>query len=154
MWKEYVKEGKRKKPNPYANTSSKKSNRNVIKTDHAIDRMKDARHNKDDISQDMLKKLDNKSEFKKELEKVIKKAMPIIVSKFKDKSGNYGIHSKSTNINVIIDWRPDREVSNDSRNHAVVVSVLPLKKNVHFRPSDTQVIVEGKEIVLEAIIEI
>jgi len=159
MWKDYLAEAKKKKPNPYANVVSKKSlNRKIIDTKHAIDRTLASRYEENQLTDEMKKLLKDKEKFKDAVYSVIRKAMPIILNKYKDKTGNYGIHSKSTNINVVIDWRLDRKDKTDLRNHAIIVSVLPVKNNAYFKKGDTKIVVEcvnGKEeLELEAIIEI
>jgi len=159
MWKEYLKEAKkRKKPNPYAerkiDLSNPKFQRDIIDTNHAIDRFVNGRHNEEETPPKVKAVIDDPKKFKELVREVVKKGIIEIMKKHKDVSGNYGISSKSTNIHVIIDWRKDYKSTNDSRNHAIIVTVLPIKKNVKFKDIKSNVIVEGKEINLIANIEI
>jgi hypothetical protein len=105
--------------------------RKIIDTKHSIERFIDK--NRFDQTK--------KNEFKKSLDKVIKDAMNKIITKHNDKSGVYGIHSKSTGIGVVIDWRLDRQ-SSDKLNHAIIITILPIKKIHNFRDLEAEVIVE------------
>jgi hypothetical protein len=123
MWKDYVKEAKkRKKPNPFAerkvDLSNPKFQRKIIDTSHAVQRFVDGRHNEDEVPDKVQAVLDSPKKFKSLVDKVIHNGGIEIMKKHKDASGNYGITSKSTNVNVVIDWRKDNKNKNDLRNHA------------------------------------
>jgi len=147
-WKQYIFEGKVKKPNPYANASNisdKKANREVIKTDHAIDRFWDGRYEESDASPDIKELLKDKKKFTDKVTEIVKSAMKIFIGKYGDKEQIFGLYSKSTKIGLIINWRPDNQKPSDKRNHAIIVTVLPVKNSPHFKSSDTKVVVEGIE---------
>lgn len=73
----------------------------------------------------------------------IKKGIDKIIKDYKDLTSNYVIHSNSTNIGVVIDWRKQSGLEDDGQNPAIIVSVLPLS-NKHFatHKDDTLLIVE------------
>lgn len=82
---------------------------------------------------------------------VIKKAMLKIVQMGDISNTSYLVHSQSTNIGVILFWRPESDpyISKDRRsvNNAVIVTILPLKKqHISSDPKDTILMVEGSNI--------
>ena len=107
--------------------------RKTIDTHHSIDRFLD-RNRFDDAG---------KKSFKTKLEWVINNAKYEIIKKYNDESALYGIHSKSTGIGLIINWREDYK-SKDGLNHAIIVTILPIKKYHHFDKDDVKVIVESQ----------
>lgn len=102
--------------------------RKIIDTNHSLERL-DQRYIKAGIGKD-------------DIILVIKKAMNKILRKYNDKSNFYGIHSKSTGIGAIINWREERRNS-DGNNHAVIVTLLPPKNFHSFKPTDIPIIVES-----------
>ena len=106
-------------------------NRKIIDTKHAIDRFTQRYNN-----------LFNKER----VEKVIYDAMKIIINKYNDEATTYGIWSKSTGICVIIDWRKDTKNRADKNNHAIIITLPPIKKefkNFHtINSNDIRIIVE------------
>lgn len=107
--------------------------RKIIDTKHSIDRFMD-KNRFDDAG---------KTDFRNKLNRVITDASKKIITKLNDKEGVYGIHSKSTGIGVIIHWRPDKYGS-DKTNHAVIITLLPLKPKHHYKDLTAEVIVEKR----------
>ena len=107
--------------------------RKIIDTKHSIDRFLDKNRFSDAGATD----------FKNKLNRVISDASKKIITQLGDTSGVYGIHSKSTGIGVIIDWRPDRNGS-DKTNHAIIITILPLKPKHHYKDVSAEVIVEKR----------
>jgi len=105
--------------------------RSIIDTKHAIDRFRDRYNNRYSIGR---------------IRKVVYDAMSTIINKYHDEATTYGVWSKSTGICVIIDWRRDTMNSYDNLNHAVIVTLPPVKgefKNFHtVNPKDVRFIVE------------
>lgn len=110
---------------------SKLSGRKIIDTKHAIDRF--------------LDRYDNRYSFER-VRKVVYDAMSTIIDKYHDESTTYGVWSKSTGICVIIDWRRDTMNRRDNLNHAVIITLPPIKdefRNFHTTsPKDIRFIVE------------
>lgn len=109
-------------------------NRKTIDTEHAIEQGY-GRYYRNDYDW---------QEFQKKLAWIIQNAKNSIVYDYNDKSADYVVHSKSTGIGVVIDWREDT-VNPDGKNHAIIVTVLPRKKK-HFAkdPEDILLIVENQ----------
>lgn len=107
------------------------SGRKIIDTKHSIDRFVDRYNNKYGVDR---------------VHKVIYDAMETIIDKYQDESTTYGVWSKSTGICVIIDWRRDSMNRRDNLNHAVIVTLPPVKdefRNFHTtNPKDIRFIVE------------
>ena len=105
--------------------------RKIIDTKHAIDRFRDRYNNRYSIGR---------------IRKVVYDAMSTIIDKYHDEATTYGVWSKSTGICVIIDWRRDSMNRRDNLNHAVIVTLPPVKdefKNFHTTsPKDIRFIVE------------
>ena len=84
---------------------------------------------------------------KERVQKAIYDAMDIIFSQYKDTTGTYAIYSMSTGICAIIDWRRDNQNFRDKNNHAIVVTLPPLKRShKDFKttsPKDIKLIVES-----------
>ena len=108
-------------------------NRKIFDTDHAIKRFMDARGVPETMSSDF---------FMRKVLKIVEEASKIIISKHKDISNIYGIHSKSTGIGVIIHWRKDTQNWADKQNHAFIVTVLPIKRFHNFKREDIPIMVE------------
>jgi hypothetical protein len=89
--------------------------RYVIDTTHAIERFSE-RYLKEGITV-------------AKVEKVIQDGINQILTKHRDREGIYIIHSNSTQIGVVIAWRKqgDPRLNIDDQNHAIVVTLLPLK---------------------------
>ena len=116
--------------------------RRIFKTEHANDRFQD-------YSRFTL--LASDPEFKKKIIEVTEKAMRVILTEYGDMEGEYGVHSESTGIGLIIGWRPDF-YSNDGKNNAFIVSILPLKKSHYFFDVEAELVVESflKKVVESA----
>jgi len=83
---------------------------------------------------------------KQRVNKVIEDAMKKIITTYNDEATTYGIYSLSTGICAIIDWRKDNQNRYDSKNHAVVVTLPPVKKDVKdflTGKDDVRIIVES-----------
>ena len=109
--------------------------RMIIDTNHSIDRFIDKTRFKDA----------SKEEFKNQINKVITNGMKKIIDTYNDRMATYGIWSRSTGICVIIDWRKDNRNLKDKHNHAVIVTLPPIKDNFndfHTKQGDTRIIVE------------
>jgi hypothetical protein len=108
------------------------NNRKIIDTNHSIERM---------IDKTRFVDLD-----KKQVIWVINNGIEKIINNYKDESTTYGIWSKSTGICIILEWRKDNQNSRDKNNHAVIVTLPPLKKNFkdfHTKSGDIRIIVES-----------
>lgn len=111
--------------------------RDIVDTNHSIERLFDGR-GVDSYTYPTV------ADFKKEVVSVIQSAIDKILSVYSDYSEEYLIHSRSTGIGVVIDWRPHKDQKyDDGNNHAIIISVLPVK-NKHFakNPSDVLLMVE------------
>lgn len=113
---------------------SKTDHRRMIDTSHSIDRF---------LDQQRFGDRSGKDEFKDKIEWVLNNAIDKIIKEYQDKSHTYGIHSKSTGIGISIDWRKDYRNDN-GKNHAIIISVLPIKKHHYFKPEDVVLIVEAQ----------
>lgn len=102
--------------------------RKIFDTNHSLERL-DQRYIKAGID-------------KQDILVVIKRAMDKIFDRYNDQSDMYGVHSKSTGIGAIINWREERRNS-DGNNHAILVTLLPPKKYHKFKDSDVVLIVES-----------
>lgn len=109
--------------------------RKIIDTSHAVERYQ--------------QRFDSNPQALEEILDAIRKGMRVILLKHRDNYGSYVIHSKSTQVGVVIEWRKDNKNPNDYNKHAIIVSILP-RKPKHFsnNPSDIMLIVEkyNKEI--------
>lgn len=118
------------------------SGRKIIDTKHAIDRFVDRYNNRYSLNR---------------IHRVIYDAMNTIIDKYHDESTTYGVWSKSTGICVIIDWRRDTMNKRDNLNHAVIVTLPPVKdefRNFHTtNPKDIRFVVENllHDLVVEKI---
>lgn len=114
-------------------------NRKIIDTKHSIDRFIQRYENFD----------------RSRIEKVIYDAMKVIINKYNDEATTYGIWSKSTGICVIIDWRRDSKNRSDKLNHAIIITLPPIKKefrNFHTTdPNDVRIVVE--KTLIDALIK-
>jgi hypothetical protein len=108
------------------------ANRDIIDTKHSLDRFND---------DDRFNVWSGKDEFKSKIVDVAKKAIAVIYKKYKDTPATYGIHSKSTGIGMIVDWRDDDKHS-DGFNDAIITTILPIKKHHFFKKDDVKIIVE------------
>jgi len=99
-----------------------KNNRKIFDTNHSIDRFKDRK--KFNITD---------KEFRDKIIWVINNAIKKIIIDNSDESGNYGIHSKSTGIGLVVDWRKDTQRRDDQKNHAFIVTLLPIRQSHTFR---------------------
>lgn len=107
------------------------NNRKIIDTSHSIERL---------IDKTRFVGLD-----KNQVIKVINNGIEKIINNYKDESTTYGLWSKSTGICVILEWRRDNQNNRDKNNHAVIVTLPPIKKNFkdfHTKPGDVRMIVE------------
>lgn len=123
-----------KQPDPYPKKGSEYlrqtpyAGRWIIDTSHSVDRFHE-RYPK--ISQSTV--LD-----------VIQRGIKLILGAYKDRAVQYGIHSHSTGIGVLIDWRPDKGDPKDLRNHAVIITLLPVKKSHTFQKGTIPLMVEAR----------
>jgi hypothetical protein len=72
---------------------------------------------------------------------VIRNAIDEILDVHRDRSHLYAVHSVSTKIGIIVNWRRDN-VDDDGKNHAIIVTILPLKDHHYSSRDDIPVIVE------------
>jgi hypothetical protein len=110
----------------------KYANRDIIDTKHSIDRFKD---------NDRFNNLASDDAFKSKVIDIVKHAISKIYKQYEDKEGNYGVHSKSTGIGLVIDYRDDDKYK-DGYNDAIIITLLPIKKNHFFQKGTTKLIVE------------
>jgi len=103
----------------------------IFDTNHSVDRFLDN-----------IRFPEIKDDFEDNLHYIIYDAINVIKTKHKNQSGNYGIHSKSRGIGVIIDYRPYNKNIRDKENHAFIVTILPIRKFHKFKDSDIAIIVE------------
>lgn len=121
--------------------------RKLIDTNHSIDRLYDGRGvDKRDYPTVEV--------FKKYCTWVLKCGVNEIMDNYQDERGTYLLHSRSTGIGIVVDWRKDSEDRNDKNNHAIVVTVLPVR-NRHYsnNPSDTLIITEAREALNSRILK-
>ena len=123
--------------------------RKIISTAHSLDRAKDD----DRFGKVIAKDFGTFDKFKAKVDMVIRRAIKKIMRNHKDERGQYGVHSKSTGIGVILDWRPDASVS-DNNNHAVIVTLLPVRNSHSYKPGTTEVVVENQTFELVNFIEV
>lgn len=116
-------------------------NRYLIDTHHSIDRTYDGRG----VDKQVYPTVNS---FKKDCNVVIKRGIDKILDEHNDRTGTYLIHSNSTHIGIVINWRQDRENWRDSRNHAIIVSVLPVRRT-HYsnNPEDIMIFTEYKHLL-------
>lgn len=80
---------------------------------------------------------------KEQILDIVKKAIRHIFTVYKDSPRDYGVHSKSTGVGFIISWRREKsQFNDDEKNHAVIVSMLPVKRQHYFAQGDISIIVE------------
>lgn len=123
--------------------------RKIVNTAHSIDRAKDDNR----FGKVIQKDFGSFDKFKAKVDMVIRRAMKEIMRKHKDARGQYGVHSKSTGIGVIVDWRPDDSVP-DGKNHAVIVTLLPVRNSHSYKPGTTEVVVENTTYEIVDFIEV
>jgi hypothetical protein len=84
---------------------------------------------------------------KDRIEKVIYDGMNKIIKEHNDRMTTYALWSRSTGIAVILEWRRDKENRQDKRNHAIIITLPPLKKSFQdlktTKPTDVKIIVES-----------
>jgi hypothetical protein len=113
---------------------SKKSDRKIIDTKHSLDQFLNNQRFGNDAG---------KQELKIKVLTVIDNAIDKIIKDHKDEAQSYGVHSKSTGIGVIVEWRQEGDPKrDDGKNHAVIVTILPIKPLPYFKPKDTKILVE------------
>lgn len=114
----------------------------IIDTKHSIDRFIDRGRFPDRAGEE---------KFKNNVLWVIENAIEKILTTYGDREGSYVVHSESTGIGVVLRWREEGDPRyRDGNNHAVIVTILPIKK-VHTAsdPRDTLLIVEIKSQIEE-----
>jgi phosphoglycolate phosphatase-like HAD superfamily hydrolase len=82
---------------------------------------------------------------KEQVNRIIKNAIEKIIIDYKDESTTYAVWSKSTGISVIIDWRRDLHNPKDTQNHAIIITLPPIKKkfnDLYSKGKDVRLIVE------------
>lgn len=111
--------------------------RSIIDTAHSIERGYDQRGVDPDIYPEFF-------HFKKEVIRVVKDGIDKILDEYNDYSSVYLIHSKSTGIGVTVNWRTQRDSKyDDGNNHAIIVSILPIKDKHYTKyPDDILLMVE------------
>lgn len=116
-------------------------NRYLIDTHHSIDRTYDGRG----VDKQVYPTIKS---FKDDCTIVIKRGMDKIFDEHNDRTGTYLIHSNGTHIGIVVNWRKDRENWRDTRNHAIVVSVLPVRRT-HYsnNPDDIMIFTEYKHLL-------
>lgn len=106
--------------------------RRIIDTHHSIDQY--ANRYKDLFDRDRVNK-------------VVHDGIDKILTQYNDVSTTYAIWSKSTGIAVIVDWRPDALKPQDKNNHAIIITLPPIKKSIKDlktkSPKDVKIIVES-----------
>lgn len=112
--------------------------RSIVDTSHSIDRGYEQRGVDKSIYPEYFY-------FRREVIRVIKDGMNEILDNYDDYSSVYLIHSKSTGIGVTVNWRTHRdEKYDDGDNHAIIVSILPIKDKHYTKyPDDILLIVES-----------
>lgn len=108
------------------------NNRYLIDTYHSIERFENDERFNDKANTD---------EFKQEIINIANKVSKEIITRYNDKSQIYGVHSKSTGLGMIIDWRTDYKVKNKD-NNAILVTILPVKRFHSFKSDTLPLIVE------------
>ena len=116
--------------------------RHIIDTKHSIDRFVDRGRFADRAG---------KQGFKEKIHWVIENAIDKILDKHGDEEGVYVVHSNSTGIGVVITWREEGDPRlRDGNNHAIIVTVLPVKsRHTASNPGDTMLIVEVRDQIEE-----
>jgi len=80
---------------------------------------------------------------KEKIDSVIQKVIEVIINKYKDKSGEYGFHSKSTLIGGVLDWVRYGDAKKDTgKNNAVIITLFPPKKIHTFKKVNAEILVE------------
>ena len=120
--------------------------RMIVLTDHAVDRFNDNKRFSDKALQ--KEGYRTREDFIMTVYDKIKLAIEEILTKYNDQSSTYVVHSKSTGIGVVVEWRRDRFDKLDINNNAYIHSVLEIKKPAHYttNPKDIYMVVE-KQIV-------
>ena len=108
-------------------------NREIVDTKHSFQRLN---------FRDRFGDLVGTEELHNIFSDVLEKAIKVILNKYKDKRSSYGIHQKSTNAGIIIDWRPDKH-SNSLVNCAVIQTYLQFRSYHTFYKDDIVIIVEN-----------
>ena len=125
--------------------------RSIIDTSHSIERGYEQRGVDPSIYPESF-------HFKREVIRVIKSGMDKILDNYKDYSSVYLIHSKGTGIGVTVNWRTQRDSKyDDGNNHAIIVSILPIKRKHYSKyPDDILLVVEDsipRKRIKESLIE-
>jgi len=107
-----------------------KYNRRIIDTKHSIDKF-----------------IDQYSQYShNDVNTMIHNAINKIVEVYNDESTVYGVWSKSTGICVIIDWEGEDYKNNNKLNHAIIVTLPPIKNSFNsfhtINKEDVKIIVE------------
>jgi len=116
------------------------ADRSIIDTKHSIERFALGRNLPNNYTSEG---------FKQDMTWVINCAIEKIINEYSDESRIYIVHSKSTKIGVVIDWRKDK-YSSDDRNHAILITILPFKESPYpTRSNDRLLITETIELLIE-----
>lgn len=117
-----------------------KYDREIIDTKHSIERFALGRN---------LPPNYTSKRFKQDMTWTINNAMKKIIDEYKDESRVYVVHSRSTRIGVVLEWRKDY-YSESNINCAVIITVLPFKGS-HYptRSNDRLLLVESLNLFIE-----
>lgn len=78
--------------------------------------------------------------FEKEIIRIIKQGIDKIFNVYDDSSSVYLIHSRSTHFGVVVNWRQQNNPQyDDGRNHSIIVTVLPPRKN-HYTKNSSDIL--------------
>lgn len=124
-------------------TNGKVIQRKVYLTRHGEDRFSD---------RDRFEKLALDKQFMMNVLNVTKRAMIKIVNEYQEKVGEYGVHSNSTGIGLVLAWRKDDFDKLDTKNNAYIVSILPIKPVHYFKDVVAELMVEKflKSVLIES----
>lgn len=106
-------------------------NRSIFDTNHSISRyLDDGRLTSED-----------RMSFDLNYKRIIDEAVSKIIKDYADESQVYGIHSRSTGIGLVLDWRPDK-YKRDETNQGFIVTILPIKKFHNWKGDTKHILVE------------
>ena len=113
----------------------------IFDTKHSIERFQD---------ENRFDNLAGKDELKNVVLKVINAGINEIIDDRQNKRNTYIIHSQSTGLGVVVDWRQDNYETNKQKqdiNHAFIITILGFKKSGTFykkKSNDSYVWVESQ----------
>lgn len=86
-----------------------------------------------------------KDKFELNLDYVLDAAIDEIIDTYKDRQNIYVVHSNRTGIGIVLDWKEDVDYDN-GKNHANIVSILPIKKKHSYKKGDIYLVVENEAL--------